>query len=62
MCEAHAFILQKGEEQKIFENVDELYVEGEEVKMISIFGEQKIVKARIKSYNNSKGKIVLEAL
>ena len=62
MCEAHAFILQKGEEQKIFENVDEVYVEGEEVKMINIFGEQKIVKARIKSYNNSQGKIVLEAL
>jgi predicted RNA-binding protein len=62
MCEAHAFILQKGKEEKIFENVDEVYVEGEEVKMISIFGEQKIVKARIKSYNNSQGKIVLEAL
>ena len=62
MCEAHAFILKKGEEEKILENVDELHVEGEEIRMISIFGEQKIVKARIKSYNNSQGKIVLEAL
>ena len=61
MCEAHAFMVQKGKEEKILENVDELHVEGEEVRMINIFGEQKIVKARIKSYNNSQGKIVLEA-
>jgi len=62
MCEAHAFMVQKGKEEKILENVDELHVEGEEVRMINIFGEQKIVKARIKSYNNSQGKIVLEPL
>jgi len=62
MCEAHAFMVQKGKEEKILENVDELHVEGEEVRMINIFGEQKIVKARIKSYKNSQGKIVLEPL
>jgi predicted RNA-binding protein len=62
MCEAHAFMVQKGKEEKILENVDELLVEGEEIRMISIFGEQKIVKARLKSYNNSQGKIVLEPL
>jgi len=47
MCEAHAFILQKGKEEKILENVDELYVEGEEIRMVNIFGEQKTLKARI---------------
>ena len=62
MCEAHAFILQKGKEEKILENVDELYVEGEEIRMVNIFGEQKTLKARIKSYNNSQGKIVLVPL
>jgi predicted RNA-binding protein len=62
MCEAHAFLLNNGQEEKILDNVDEVHVEGEEVKVISIFGEQRIVKARIKSYNNTQGKIVLEAL
>jgi len=62
MCEAHAFILQKGKEEKILESVDEVHVEGEEVRMISIFGDQKIVRARIKSYSNNQGKIVLEPL
>ena len=61
MCEAHAFILRDGREEKLLENVDEVNVDGEEIRMTNIFGEQKIVKARIKSYNNSQGKLVLEA-
>ena len=62
MCEAHAFLLKDGKEEKILESVDEVQVEGEEIRMINIFGEQKILNAKIKSYNNSKGKILLEAL
>jgi predicted RNA-binding protein len=62
MCEAHAFIIEHGEEGKLLENVDELTVEGDEIRMVNIFGEQKIVKARIVSYNNTERKILLEAL
>jgi predicted RNA-binding protein len=62
MCEAHAFLLQGNTEEMILENVDEVYVEGQEVRVINIFGEQKILRARIKSYNNAQRKIVLEAL
>ena len=62
MCEANAFLMKDGMESKVLESVDEVYVEGEEVRMINIFGEQKILKARIKSYNNSQGKILLEAV
>jgi predicted RNA-binding protein len=61
MCEAHAFILEDGKEEKLLENVDELTVEGDEIRMVNIFGEQKIVKARVLSYNNTKRKIVLQA-
>jgi predicted RNA-binding protein len=60
MCEAHAYILRNGEEVKLLENVDQVEVEGDEIKMVSIFGEQKILKARIRSYNNKDSKIVLE--
>ena len=50
-----------GKEEQLLENVDELEVEGDKIRMINIFGEQKIVKARIKSYHNQKNKIILEA-
>jgi predicted RNA-binding protein len=60
MCEAHAYILRKGKEVKLLENVDQVEVEGDEIKMVNIFGEQKILKARIRSYSNTDSKIVLE--
>ena len=62
MCEAHAFILRNGREEKLLENVDQLEVEGNEIRMIDIFGEQKILKARMRSYDNTGRKILLEAI
>jgi len=62
MCEAHAFILKDGKEEKVMESVDRVELEGDEVKLVSIFGEQKTLKASLKLYNNSEGKIVFEPL
>ena len=62
MCEAHAFIVQNGVEKKILENVDLVEFEGDEAKLVNIFGEQKIIKGRLKVYDNSKSKIVFEPL
>ena len=62
MCEAHAFVLKDGKEEMILENVDLVDLEGDEVRLVSIFGEQKILKARLKQYNNSERKILFEAL
>ena len=62
MCEAHAFLMTEGGEEKILENVDQVEVEQDEVRMVNIFGEQKILKARIRSYNNTERKILLESL
>ncbi len=62
MCEAHAYILRKDGEVKILENVDLVDIAEEEVKLVSIFGEQKTIKARLKFYNGSEGKIVFEAI
>ncbi len=60
MCEAHAYILKNGKEEKIMESVDRVELEGDEVKLVNIFGEQKALKANLKLYNNSEGKIVFE--
>ena len=62
MCEAHAFLLQGNTEEMVLENVDEVYFEGQEIRLINIFGEQKRLRARIKSYNSTQRKIVLEEL
>lgn len=62
MCEAHAFVLKDGKEEMILENVDLVDLEGDEVRLVSIFGEQKVLKARLKQYNNSERKILFEAL
>jgi predicted RNA-binding protein len=60
MCEAHAYILRNGREVRLLENVDQVEVEGDEIRMVNIFGEQKILKAKIRSYSNRDSKIVLE--
>ncbi len=62
MCEAHAYVLKNGEEEMVLENVDQVEVEGDEIRMVNIFGEQKILKATIRSYNNTERKILLETI
>jgi len=54
MCEAHAFVLKDGEEEKVLESVDLVELDGDEVKLFSIFGEQKTLKAELKLYDNTK--------
>lgn len=60
MCEAHAFILENGEERKVLESVDVVELEEDEAKLVNIFGEQKTLKARLKLYDNDSRKIVFE--
>ena len=62
MCEAHAFVLKDGEEKKLMENVDQVEMDGDVIKIINIFGEQRILKGKIRSYNNSERKILLESI
>ena len=62
MCEAHAFILKDENEEMFLESVDLVELEGDEVRLVSIFGEQKTLKARFKLYDNTKRKIVFELL
>jgi predicted RNA-binding protein len=62
MCEANAFVLIDGKEEKLLENVDLVSLEGDDVKLVSIFGEQKTLKARLKQYNNTDGKIIFETV
>ena len=61
MCEANAFFFRNGEEELILENVDLIEPEEhEQFRLVSIFGEQKIIKGKLKSMNLVGHKILFE--
>lgn len=61
MCEANAFLVKEGEEQLIMESVDIVEPEGHDAwRMVDIFGEQKIIKGRIREMNLVNHKILFE--
>ena len=62
MCEAHAYILNGKEEKKILESVDIVEFDGDEVRLVNIFGEQKTLRGRLVRYDSSGGKIVFEGV
>jgi predicted RNA-binding protein len=63
MCEANAYIV-KGEGQElVMESVDTAIPEGkDEIRLTSIFGEQKILKAKIQALSLVDHKILLEVV
>ena len=60
MCESSAYLIQNGKEELILENVEELYTEGNTVKILNLFGDQKIIDAEIKQISFVDNKIILE--
>ncbi len=60
MCEASAYIIKDGKQELLLESVDTLENEDGDITMVSIFGEQKRVKARIKSLSLVDHAIILE--
>mgnify|MGYP001114270645 CR=1 FL=1 len=61
MCEASAFFYKDGEEELVLESVDEVLPEGDrQFRLVNIFGDQKIVKGRLKGMNLVGHKIVFE--
>ena len=60
MCEAHAYLLRDNAEEKILESVDLVELEGETIKMVNIFGEQKTIRGKLTRYDNREGKIIIQ--
>ncbi|MEW6658261.1 MAG: CooT family nickel-binding protein [Thermodesulfobacteriota bacterium] len=59
MCEAAAYILKDGKEELLLQDVDLIEPDGENLRLVSIFGEQKIIKASIQSLNLVNHKVIL---
>ena len=59
MCEAAAYMLKNGREELVLQDVDVIEPEGENLRLVNIFGEQKILKASILSLNLVNHKVIL---
>jgi predicted RNA-binding protein len=59
MCEASAYWLKNGQEELVMTEVDKIEPEGDGLRIVSIFGEQKVVKAAIHSLNLINHKVLL---
>ncbi len=60
MCESNAYIVEENEEKLIMEAVDTVEPEEDGIKLTSIFGDQKFVKARIHSLSLVDHKVFLK--
>ncbi len=47
MCEANAYLLENDKETLLMEAVDRVEPDEDGIRLVSIFGEQKFIKARI---------------
>ncbi len=59
MCEATAYLLKNGQEELILKDVDVIEPDGDSVRIVNIFGEQKVLKAGIHSLNLINHKVLL---
>lgn len=61
MCEASAYLSKDGAEQLLMESVDIIEPQGENTfRLVGIFGDQKIIHARIKLMNLVDHRIIFE--
>jgi predicted RNA-binding protein len=61
MCEASAFIIKEGQEQLFMEAVNIVDPEGENSwRLVDIFGDQKMLKGRLKGMNLVNHRITFE--
>lgn len=59
MCEAAAYLLKEGQEVLLLQDVDTIEPDGDSLRLVNIFGEQKVVRANIHSLNLVNHKVIL---
>jgi len=62
MCEANAYLLTDTGETLVMEAVDDVLPEGDGLKLVNIFGEQKFLRATIHSLSLVDHKVFLKEL
>jgi len=59
MCEANAYLLEGNEQKLIMEAVDTIEPQEDGLRLVNIFGEQKVLKAQIYSLSLMDNKVFL---
>lgn len=62
MCEASVYMEKGGVEELVLEGVEIVEDQGDELRLVGIFGEETRLKARIKQFSLVNHRIVLEPL
>ncbi|SPD73495.1 conserved hypothetical protein [uncultured Desulfobacterium sp.] len=62
MCESNAYIITSGKEQNIIEGVALMEIKGSLIRLVSLFGEERVIEARVKSLSLVDHKIILEPI
>ncbi len=62
MCQSSAFLENNGKSELLMEDVDLFEAEGEQIRLVNIFGEEILVKAKVKNLSLIDHKIVLETV
>ena len=60
MCEANAYLIEGDESELVMEAVDRIEPEEDGIKLVSIFGDQKFLKAKIHSLSLVDHKVFLK--
>jgi predicted RNA-binding protein len=58
MCDIDAYLLRNGSEEKILENVERVEETRDGIRLQNIFGEEKLVKAKMVLYDSGAKKMV----
>jgi len=59
MCEAAVFLDRDGDLEKVMDDVVEVKPEGDKLLLVDVFGEQKLVSARLKEVELMDHRIIL---
>jgi predicted RNA-binding protein len=62
MCEANVYVMNQEIEELLLERVDKIIPKGDEIYLENIFGQRKILAARIKELHLVDHKIILERI
>ncbi len=62
MCELSVYILKGGREEPLLDEVEYVVAQGDTVRLVSIYGEVKIVSGRFSSFVNAEGRMLLEEI
>lgn len=60
MCEANAYIIRDGKEELVMEAVDKIEPEGDRLRLVNVFGDQKFWRARIYALSLANHKVLLK--